>query len=447
MRRHSALIAFSLLCFAGAALGQQTAPPEVLTLDAAIQQALENNRILKIATLEILKSSDTIGAARTRRLPHTSFNILGSHLLNEIQFRVKQGQFGTFPATGPIPDKDTFITTPRRFNAFVVGQVTQPLSQLYSVNLNIRQAEFNREVNRQKLRAQQQKVINNVKKVYFAALDTEGSLKATEEMLTYYRELDHLVDNYVLEKVALKSDSMDVKAQVAKLEYDALTQRNQLTAYKEQLNVLMGRDLRTDFTLSPVAEPTALETDLPAAQNRALLQRPDVLEARLQVKQAEQDRRIKKAEYIPDISLSFNYLSPFQIEFLPKNIATIGVQFSWEPFDWGRRKHELEEKSRAIEQARQQQFETEQNVLLEVNDKYRKLGEARALVNVAEKSRDSAREKVRVAQVRYREKAVLLKDVLDAQANLETANYRYQQAVLAFWRAKADFELAIGEGQ
>ncbi len=446
MARYFVLCTLLFLALSGTAPGQQSAALETLPLDAAIQQALENNRSLKIASLEISKSDDSIAAVRAQRFPRTNFSILGSQLLNDIRFRVPAGQFGTFPGTGPIPAEETFIRTPRVFNAFVVGQVSQPISQLYKINLGIRQSEFNRDVNRQKLRAQQQSVINKVRKVYFAALDTESALAATAEMLAFYRQLDHLVDNYLLEKVALKSDSLDVKAQVAKLEYDALTQRNQLAACKEQLNLLMRRDIRSDFALVTVAEPTWLETALTAAQNLALLQRPEVGQARLRVRQAEQDRRIKKAEYIPDISLSFNYLSPFQIDFLPKNIATLGVQFSWEPFDWGRRKHELHEKSRAIEQARQQQTEVEQSVLLEVNEKHRKLAEARALVRVTEKARDSAREKVRVAQVRYREKAVLLKDVLEAQANLEQASHSYRQAVLSFWTARADFELAVGEG-
>jgi hypothetical protein len=39
----------------------------------------------------------------------------------------------------------------------------------------------------------------------------------------------------------------------------------------------------------------------------------------------------------------------------------------------------------------------------------------------------------------------LLKDVLQIQANLADADEKYQQAVLAFWAAKADFEKARGE--
>jgi outer membrane protein TolC len=417
----------------------------VLTLDEAIAQALENNPSLKVASLEVLKSENSIAATRTRRFPKTSLSVLGSQLLTRVEFQVEQGQFGTFPGIGPVPAERTFISTPRRPTAYVVGQVAQPLSQLFEINLGIRQYELNRDVNKQKLRRQQQDVIINVKKLYFAALESESALESAEETLAFYRELDRVVGNYVLEKVALKSDSLDVKTRLARLEYDTLSLRNSRDTLKEQLNQLMGRDLRTDFTLRPVAEPSWLETDLTAAQNRALAQRPEVQEARLRVQQAEQERRIKRAEYIPDVSLSFNYISPFGIEFLPKNIASLGLQFTWEPFDWGRRKQEVEEKRRAVEQARSQQQDTEQRALVDVNEKFRKLAESRALLRVTEMARDSEREKVRVMQVRYGERDALLNDVLSAQSSLAVARHNYRKAVLGFWAAKADFERAVGD--
>ena len=417
----------------------------VLTLEQAIQQALDNNRLLKIGSLEVQKAEDAIAANRTRRLPNTSFYVLGSQLLTEVRFEVQRGQFGTFQGIGPVPSEETLITTARRPNAYVVGQVAQPLSQLYKINLGIRQGEFARELAQQKLRGQQQEVISNVKKLYFAALEAESGLEASEEALKLYRELDRLAGQYVAQRVALKSESLDIKARLAKEEYDALVLRHKLATLKEQLNKLLGRDLRTEFALSPVAAPTPLETDLPAAQGRALENSPELREARLKLKQAEQDRRIKKAEYIPDISLSFNYLSPFRIEFVPKNIASVGFQFSWEPFDWGRKKHELGQKDRAIEQARSALQESERQVLGDVNEKFRKLVEARALIRVAEVSRDSARERLRVVKNRYAEQMVLLKETLEAQATVAEANHSYRQAVLAFWMAKAEFEKALGE--
>jgi outer membrane protein TolC len=114
-------------------------------------------------------------------------------------------------------------------------------------------------------------------------------------------------------------------------------------------------------------------------------------------------------------------------------------------FDWGRKKHELAEKDLAATQARNAVREAESNVLIDVNDKFNKLRQARQMLAVTELGRDSAVENVRVLTNRYKVQMSLLKDVLQAQSQLEQANDQGRQALLSFWAAKAEFENAIGE--
>ena len=54
------------------------------------------------------------------------------------------------------------------------------------------------------------------------------------------------------------------------------------------------------------------------------------------------------------------------------------------------------------------------------------------------------KERLRVVINQYPLKAALLKDVLQEQAAVADADNQYQQALLAFWIAKADFERALG---
>ena len=130
---------------------------------------------------------------------------------------------------------------------------------------------------------------------------------------------------------------------------------------------------------------------------------------------------------------------------MPRNAAGAGFTLNWEPFDWGRRKHELAERERTIEQAREGLREAESLILIEVSDRFRKLREAQALLRVSKALQESAAEKLRVATNKYKLEATLYKDVLQSQAALAEAQHQYQQALLAFWTARADFEKAIGE--
>ena len=56
----------------------------------------------------------------------------------------------------------------------------------------------------------------------------------------------------------------------------------------------------------------------------------------------------------------------------------------------------------------------------------------------------AAREKLRVATNRFGEQAALLKDVMQGQAGVAEVSHKYQQALLAFWKTRAEFERAIG---
>jgi len=419
---------------------------ETLTLSQAIELALNANRKVKNAALDINKAEENIAATRTRRLPSLKFEVIGSQQLKPIDFTFEQGIFGTFPGIGPVPAEDTRISTPLKPTAIIRGEVTQPLSGLYRINLNISQLKLEREVAQEGLRAKQQEIIRDVKQAYFAILQTESALRSASETIKLYQEMDRVTGEYVAQRVALKADSLDVKTRLAKAEYDAITLSDQLTIQKQQLNMLLGRDVLTEFQISAAPEADNFEADLVAARKQALEQRPEVKEAQLKVKQAEVDRRIKKSEFIPDVALSFQYLSPRNFSnFIPKNYMNIGVTVSWEVFDWGRKKRELAEKDFSIEQARNGLKEAESATLIEVNEKFSKLRQSRQLLRIAGLTQETAIENVRVVTNRYRVQASLMKDVLQAQAKLEDANHQYQQALVSFWVARAEFEKATGE--
>jgi outer membrane protein TolC len=110
----------------------------MLRLEDAVRLAVENNRQLKIAQLDVGKAEEEVAAATKKRLPQFSVSVLESQLLTPLDFHIQAGQFGTFPSTGPVPAVNTRISTPLRPTTYVVGNASQPLSQLYQINLGVR---------------------------------------------------------------------------------------------------------------------------------------------------------------------------------------------------------------------------------------------------------------------------------------------------------------------
>jgi outer membrane protein TolC len=126
-------------------------------------------------------------------------------------------------------------------------------------------------------------------------------------------------------------------------------------------------------------------------------------------------------------------------------MTTFGVKVTWEPFDWGRKKRELAASAHTIDQARLYVRELADRGVVEVNTRYRALGEKRAALTVAQAAQRAAREKLRVKANLYQAQAALLPDVLQLRAELADTDDRYQQSLLAFWTAQADFEQSLGE--
>jgi outer membrane protein len=181
------------------------------------------------------------------------------------------------------------------------------------------------------------------------------------------------------------------------------------------------------------------------ARAQAMDLRSDIRQARLTLKQAELDVRVSQAGRIPDVSLAVSYTANANMDVVPRNLASAGVQVKWEPFDWGRRRREVSSKAHTVTQARLAVRDAEDKAAIEVNTRLRAIAEARGQLELASLSQGVAREKLRVKHNQFTQQAALLPDVLHLRAEVEDANDRYQQALLAFWMAKADFEHAVGE--
>ncbi len=426
----------------------QSAPVTItqrLTLDRAIQLAVENNRQIQSAALQLQKAKEEVEVARTHRFPVFDIQGQAAQLLTPVDFAFPQGAFGDFPGVGPIPATDTDVSVPRQLTYYVSSQVSQPITQLFRIGLGIDSARATSAIEQEHLNAQRLSVTNSVKRLYFAILQTESALDSTEQAIGLYRELDRTLQVRVAQKVALRADSLDVQFRLAKEELTRTTYQNTLASQKEQLNQLLGRDVRTDFMVEPVTELSIAEIDVDAARTRALENRPDLREARLKVEQADLDRRLTKADRIPDLSVAVSYNSYFNIDVMPTNLATAGLQLKWEPFDWGRKGRELAAKTHTVSQARLAVRDTEDRIIVDVNTRFRTLSEKRALLNVARMAQVTSREKLRVKTNQYQVQAALLPDVLQLRAEQASSDDQYQQALLAFWTAKADFENAIGE--
>ena len=428
-----------------AAQDDRSASSRPMTLDEAIGYALKNNRDVSGSVLSVATANESIANARVRRLPSLQLSSMTGQSLTEVGVDFPAGAFGTFPGIGPVPTVDTRVTSPRRPVMLVEASLSQPITQLHRLNLNIKATTVGRDIEQERQRQTMQATAASVRKAYYGLLQIDASLRAADAVLASARALDGVVTERVAQRVVLKGDGLQSRLRVAEAAQQRLTLQNSRAEREEQFNLLLGRDPRTPVVVVPVPITDDSTVDLDAVIKVAIERRADVRAARLRVEKADLEQQSINAGRVPDVSLSMSYQSFFNTDLLPRNLASVGVQVTWEPWDWGRRQREASQKGHEIEQARLALKQAEDTVRIEVARSFRDIQRARGEVLTARAAEEVAQDHVRVVTERVKVSASLPVDGLSANSDLADAGARAQDALSGYWAARAAYEQAIGE--
>jgi len=448
MKSNHLAMLLTILVFAspiGSLAQQATEEVPLLTLDDAVSIALTNNRLVKNSVLEAQKFDFQVSTARSRRLPHFQFAALGGEFLQPFDFTFSKGVFGTYPGVGPIPSTNAKVHTPAQLTAYITGGMDVPLSQQYKIGLGIHATELGRDIAKEDVRAERQKIAAEVRSAYFELVATQAAVDAAREGVRTLEETQRVTQRYIAEKTVLKGDALEVDARLAKAQYDLSVAENGLATQHEHLNQLLARDLETPFRVDFIPEEDTAAWSLEEARRQASENRPEIRQAHLKEKQADYDRRLAKAEYIPDFGVAVSYIGIQNVQVLPANVGVAGFALTWEPFDWGRKHNRVREESNTLAQSHNGAQETESQIGVEVGQKYRKWKEAALLLKAARTGHEAAAEDLRVTSNKYKEQAALIKDLLQAQARSAETSFQYQQALSSYWSSLADLRRAMGE--
>jgi outer membrane protein TolC len=439
-----ACVLVATLCLLSCASAQASGG-RALTLDEALQLARSHNRDLKQFGLDVGKQREAWGEAKTHLYPRFDTSVLAAQLLAPLDFTIRKGQFGTFPGTGPIPGSNTDLHTPARPIAIASVTATQPLTQLIRIHLSIADQRLKVGAAQLSFDQREQKLADDVRQSYYQVLQSQIQYESQQSAVKYLEELLQLTERRFDQQAALKADRLSVKAELATATYQLTMIEDMLANHREALNHLLGRGIQTEFSVEPVPATFPEQEDLSAARATALEHRPEMKLAANRVRQAELSTKSEKTHYIPDIAIQAGYFSTANINFLPQNIGSVGALLTWQPWDWGEKRHKVRQAALAEQQEELSLEDAREQILLDVNSKFRHLREARSHLAVTEAIRDAEIEKMRNQKEAYSQQAILLSDLLRQQSSLADAEGQYHQAVLAYWSARADFQKSLGE--
>jgi len=438
------------LSAAMAALALLATPPSndgapFLALEDAITIAERENHQLASTARQVGQADERAAAARTRRLPALRLDAFGGRAVNSPEVEIPAGSLGTVPGVGPFPAQDTNVSIPDDYGAVAMFSATQPLTQQYRIGLQVEVARLDRKVAKEEVRREKHRVAAEVRTTYYDISATEAGIEALRDLVRSVEEVDAVTTRFLDEGVVLRSDALEVKARLASERQRLAEAESGLATQRERLNQLLGRELATPFRVAKPSDisPRAAALTLEVARERAQGARPEIRTLSLRAEQAETARRIVNSGWIPDLSLAAAYARGENLA-LPENVTTVGLYLSWEPFDWGRKRHEARERSLQKEQALEGRKEAQQQIEVEVAQRWRALKDAAALLEAMRLEEEASAASLDTDRNRYQENATILRDLLRTEARLSAARHGLTDALAGYWSAAAELERAIG---
>ena len=427
-----------------AVAGNDDAAAPTLSLEQAVDLAYRQNHLLAGTARGVSEAEERTAALRTRRFPTLHVDAFGGRLLNSFQLAIPAGALGTI---GAFPTKNNSLTVPTSWSGAAMVSLTQPITQQYRIGLSLDIAQLDRQIAKEDLRRERQRVGAEVRSTYYQISAREAGIVALRDLVRAVQELDAVTSRYYGERLVLRSDALEVKARLARERQRLEAAESELAAQREHLNQLLGRDVLEPFrvaTLDGLAPPVA-SLSLEASRQRAQASRAEIRTASLRTSQADTRRRLANAGWIPDVSLVASYTRVVNSETTPQDIGTVGIVFSWEAFDWGRKAHEAKEQAHATDQAREGRLEAEQQIAVEAGQRWRAVRDAAALLEATRLEADASAASLDTDRSRYRENAAILRDVLRTEARLSGARHDFTDALAGYWSAVAELERTMGD--
>lgn len=436
MRRLSAIIAIATIFSANAfAQGVQT-----LSMDRAIKVALENNRDLESARLEIGKADAQVDEAFGNALPSLTFNSRYTYTIQQQVFYFPDGDGVVHPIK--VGSKQG-LTADLTLNQILFNS---------AVFTGVGTAETYSKISRQQLRSTASDVVLNVKKAYYGAALAKQFLDVSEALLQNAEET--YKNAQALYKAGLRAefDAIRAEVQVANQRPVVIQARDNYNQALDGLKLVLGMmpDQKiglSDTLVSPVSTGSvAPQID---EANKLL----DEYNAQLKSLALNEEVNRKfielyRSDYLPTLSLFGTYQQQAQadklsdFEFQPTSY--VGLNLSLNLFNGGKTSAQVEQARVDMEKSRVQLNQVRSALKTQLESVLRKIAYARERIESSEKTIGQAEKGYQIANASYKAGTGTQLQINDADLALAQSRWNRLTAVYDYHVALAELEQLIG---
>jgi len=406
-----------------------------LTLPKTIAMALNYNRDIKIAHYDLKQSEYSIDQARAGLMPNVDYTWSGARA--ETHTKV----LGLTP-TGIITRNIDSIG-----NSFTnTLSVSIPLYTGGLVEGNIAVAKLSKVSSQEDILRVEQATKLSAVEGYFGLLAYQELKDVYDESVTNLQgHVDNVTAQYNVGTVA-KLDVLSSDVSLANAKTNAVTAANNVANAEANLNNILGLPLQTKLVVSDHRLPfDAYNISLDEAIDYAMKYRPEVIQADLAVREANENIGIAEAGHKPTVSVgASNDWSNSDFPGSGNGAWTISGGITYSLFDGGATNAKIKIAKEKYLAALETEQKTRESVQLQVKEAYLAIRSAAQRVEATKTSVNQAEESFKIARVRYQAGVGINLDVLDAQLNLNQAKTNNIQALYDYNVGIATLEQVMG---
>jgi len=404
-------------CLCARIVAAQTQGPVKITLDEAIQLALQHNHALLAARTTIQQSQAEEITANLRPDPV---------LLGDAQF---------LPFFQPDQFSSSYISNTAQFDIGVSYLFERGKKRQHRLQAARDQTAVTRSTvtdNERTLTFQTASQFISVQLAESTLALAQEDLKSFQNTVEIsearYKAGDISEDDYLKIKLQMLQFQTDVsQAELAKAQ--GLSDLRQLLGYE---SVSPDYDVAGDFDYLPLAG------NLEDFQAKALQTRPDLRAAQQGVTAAQSQYALQKAIGKRDFTGQINYTHVGNV-----NTASLFGSIQLPIFD--RNQGEIARAGYAITQSQEQQNSTKGQVMTDVRDAYEGLRANDQIVGIFRSGYlDEAKQDRDISEYAYKRGAASLLDFLDAERSYRATQLAYRQALASYLTAVEQLREAVG---
>ena len=412
-----------------------------LTLSEALERARTNSPHLAELEAQRRAAEAGLAGARAERMPRV--DVSGNYTRNS---EVPELSFGI---PGVVTRTIIFPNIPNVYRAY--AGVSLPLWTSGRIENSITAADRQLQAAGLDVTTAGNELALETRGAYWSLVTARESARVlAESVRSFETHLKSSQDRFDL-GIAARNEVLAVQVELDRAELTRLAAENAAEVSNANLVRLTGLPPETRIEpTEPLAAPPGPQEDTEALVTAAFDARPELQALQQRIEAARAAAKIQRAAARPQAGFSFGYdYARPNLRVLPLRDAfegtwSAGVTVSLKAFDGGRTAAAVAEAEARADALEQQLESIRQSLRLEVTSRLLDLRNARASLQVTERSLESARENLRVASDRYHEGVIPSSELLDAETALLRAGLDQTQAVTTIQIALARLERAVG---